>query len=93
MPVREVFAVYPNPTASQAWIEYSLISPGKVDLSVYNVTGGLVRRIVDAPQPAGVHKVTWDGCDQAGRRASSGIYFVRLTSPEKVKTARVVVVR
>jgi hypothetical protein len=93
LPVREVFAVYPNPMSNQALIEFSLTSPGKVDLSVYDVTGSLVRRIVDAPQPAGVHKVTWDGCDQVGRRASSGIYFVRLTSPEKVKTARVVVVR
>jgi len=93
LPVREVFAVSPNPMNNQALIEYSLTSPGKVDLSVYDVAGRLVRRVVDAAQPAGAHKVTWDGCDQAGRRVSSGIYFVRLTSPAKVKTARLVVVR
>jgi hypothetical protein len=93
LPVREVFAVYPNPMSNQALIEYSLTSPGEVDLSVYDVAGGLVRRVVSAPQPAGIHRVSWDGCDQAGRKASSGIYFVRFTSQAKVKTARLVVVR
>ena len=91
--VKEVFAVFPNPVTSQALIEYSLSVSGRVKVSVYDVTGRLVKNVVDAIQPAGVHKASWDGRDKAGLRASSGIYFVRLNTPERTKTARIVVVR
>ena len=93
MPYREVFAVYPNPVKGQAQIEYSLKVPGVVNLSVYDVMGRLVQKVVDGKQPAGVHKAFWEGKGADGRLVSSGIYFVRLNSPEKAKTARVVVVR
>jgi hypothetical protein len=93
LPVREVFAVYPNPAKGQAQIEYSLKVPGRVDLSVYDLTGRLVRKVVEASQPAGVYKVAWDGRDLGGRAVSSGVYFLKLTAPGKAKTARVVLVR
>ncbi len=93
LPVREVFAVYPNPAKGQAQIEYSLRAPGQVDLSVYDLTGRLVKKVVDASQVAGVYKATWDGRDLGGRAVSSGVYFLKLTSPGKAKTARVVLVR
>ena len=93
LPVREVFAVYPNPAKGQAQIEYSLKAPGQVDLSVYDLTGRLVREVVSGRQPAGMHKATWDGRGQDGLKAPSGIYFLRLSSPERTKTARIVVIR
>jgi hypothetical protein len=93
LPVKEVFAVYPNPVHSQAQVEYSLKAPGKVSLSVYDITGRHVRSIEDGVKQAGVHKAIWDGKDASGRQTASGIYFVRLNSPESTKTARLVVVR
>ena len=92
MPVKEVFAVYPNPVHSQAQVEYSLKASGKVRLSVYDIMGRHVRSIEDGVKPAGVHKVTWNGKDASGRRTASGIYFVRLNSPELKRTTRIVVV-
>jgi hypothetical protein len=93
LPVREVFAVFPNPMSSQTQIEYSLKAPGQVNLSVYDVTGRMVRKLVHGTQPAGVFKASWDGKDANGRSVVGGVYFLRLTSPEKTKTARLVVVR
>jgi len=93
LPVKEVFAVYPNPMNDRAQVEYSLKSPGTVDLSVYDVMGRLVRKVVHSSQPAGVHKVAWDGRNEEGKPASGGVYFVRLTSPGVSKTTKVVVVR
>ena len=92
-PFKEVFAVYPNPVTVQAQIEYSLRSPGRVDLSVYDVSGRLVRKVVDGVQPAGLHKTSWKGCNQDGRRSASGVYFVRLSTAERAKTLKFVVVR
>jgi len=93
MPYREVFAVYPNPVKGQAQIEYSLKAPGEVELAVYDVLGRLVRQVVNESQPAGVHKVTWDGKDANGKLAESGVYFMKLSSPGISKTTRFVVVR
>jgi hypothetical protein len=93
VPAKEVFAVYPNPTKGQAQIEYSLKSSSSVRLGIYDVTGRLVRDVVNEAQPAGVHRASWDGKNASGHQASSGIYFVRLIAPEVNKTARFVVVR
>jgi hypothetical protein len=93
MPCRDVFAVYPNPVKGQAEIEYSLKTPSSVRLDIYDVTGRLVREVVSGAQPAGVLRATWDGRGDNGRQVSSGIYFLRLTSPGLNKTARFVVVR
>lgn len=93
LPVKEVFAVYPNPVTSQAQVEYSLQTPGQVNLSVYDVTGRMVREVVSGLQPAGVYKAFWDGRGQGGRLASTGVYFIKLNTPGRSKTARIVLVR
>jgi len=93
LPAREVFAVYPNPTKGQAQIEYSLRAPSTVRLGIYDVTGRLVREVVNGAQPAGVHKATWDGKGDNGHQAPSGIYFLKLNAQGVNKTTRFVVVR
>lgn len=92
-PVREVFAVYPNPMRVQAQIEYSLKAPGLVALSVYDVTGRLVRNVVNERQSAGLYKASWDGKDAKGHLVPGGVYLVRLTGFGLNKTSRVVLVR
>jgi hypothetical protein len=92
MPLKDVFAVYPNPMNRQTEVEYGLKVPGKVSLSVYDLEGRLVQRIVDADQPAGVYHAAWDGRGQDGRTAPAGVYFFRLSMPDKTKTARVVMI-
>jgi flagellar hook assembly protein FlgD len=49
-----------------------------VDLSVYDVQGRLMRRLVHGSQPPGRKLADWDGRDQAGQPVASGIYMIRL---------------
>jgi hypothetical protein len=91
--MREVFAVYPNPMKDQVQIEYSLKAPSEARLSVYDVMGRLVRKVVEGRQPAGVHRTTWDGKNENGKLAPGGVYFLRLNTPERTRTARLVLVR
>ncbi len=93
LPAKEVFAVYPNPTRGQAQVEYSLKAPSAVRLGIYDVTGRLVREVVNGAQPAGVHRALWDGKSTSGHQAPSGIYFVKLSASGVNKTSRFVVVR
>jgi flagellar hook assembly protein FlgD len=54
-----------------------------VRLKVYDVGGRLVRTLVDQVQEpsSGGYQVTWDGTNDAGVRAGSGVYFYELDSP------------
>lgn len=81
----------PNPFTSGTHLRYSLPSAGPVEVSVFDIHGRQVRRLVRGTEEAGTHLVTWDGRDQDGRRVPSGPYFVRLS--QGAQTSRQAVVR
>lgn len=74
-------------------MRYALVAPGDVSLRVYNVAGQLVRTLVDAPRDAGMHAVTWNAHDDAGRQVASGVYLVRLNTASETLTTRVVMLQ
>ena len=84
---------FPNPFNAHTSISYQLSTPGPVALDLYNVSGQLVRRLVDAHEMAGVHQVTWDGTDDAGETVSSGVYFYRLQAEGRRQIRRLVLLR
>jgi len=83
----------PNPFAVGTEIAYTVPIQRRVTLRVYNVAGRLIRTLVDATVPAGVHRERWDGRDSAGREARSGIYFFKFTAGDVERTARVMRLR
>jgi len=69
---------YPNPFNPATRITYQLPERGRVELTIYNVVGQAVRKLVDSYQDAGRHSILWYGRDDLGRSVSSGVYFYRL---------------
>jgi flagellar hook assembly protein FlgD len=69
---------HPNPFGPFTNISFALPEQDLVDLSVYDVRGRLVRRLIHDVMAQGVKEVLWDGTDSRGRRAGSGLYFYRL---------------
>ena len=70
---------YPNPFNPSTTIRYAIELPGLVKISVFDVAGRDVRTLVSRHhQSTGTHTVTWDGTDDSGRAAASGVYIVRL---------------
>jgi hypothetical protein len=86
-------SVHPNPFNPETTVEYSLQSTERVVIGVYDVRGSLVRRLVDQSMSAGEHRVTWNGVDDAGRSASSGIYFVRMTAGSYTESGKIVMLK
>jgi subtilisin family serine protease len=69
----------PNPFGSVTAIDFAVPTGGAaVRIVVFDVTGRLVRTLVNETRPAGRHSVSWDGRDSGGQRAASGIYFYRM---------------
>ncbi|NIO02184.1 MAG: choice-of-anchor D domain-containing protein [Candidatus Latescibacteria bacterium] len=70
---------YPNPFNPTARIDFEIPQDALTRLTVYNVHGRLIARLVDRRLPAGRHHVLWDGRNSQGSRVASGVYFYRLT--------------
>jgi N-acetylmuramoyl-L-alanine amidase len=68
---------YPNPFNPSTRLSYDLAAAGSVTLTVYDLLGREVRRLVNGQQSAGRHTVEWDGSGVAAK-TSSGVYIARL---------------
>jgi hypothetical protein len=83
----------PNPFGPETSIRYHLPAAGPVQLSIYDVTGSLVRRLAEREGEAGTHVAHWDGLDQRGAGVGSGIYFCRLEAGGRTVARRMVLAR
>jgi hypothetical protein len=82
-----------NPSPHGATITYSTPSNERVKLAIYDVSGRLVRVLVDAEIPSGTRSVTWDAADRGGRRVASGVYFARLVTEEATRVRKLMIIR
>jgi hypothetical protein len=69
---------YPNPFNPRTTVEFTLKRDATTTLRVYDARGRLVRTLLSGYVAAGSHSVTWNGMDDTGRSAASGVYFLRL---------------
>jgi hypothetical protein len=69
----------PNPFNPITTLRYGVATAGPVHLAVFDGRGRLVRTLVhSAWTPGGFYTATWDGMDDSGHRAASGVYHARL---------------
>ncbi len=84
----------PTPSRGPTLLAFSTAARGAVTLAVYDVGGRRVAVLFDGIADPGDHDVVWDGRDVNGRRASSGIYFARLSHEgSEAATRKIVLVR
>lgn len=70
----------PNPFNPRTTISYGIAAAGDVRLDIFDVSGRLVRTLVDHNQVAGTYSVVFDGQDATGHTLASGVYYTRLTT-------------
>ncbi len=83
----------PNPFNPTTTIRYDVLTRGDVSLRVYDVSGRLVKTLVNGPQSAGRQSATWDGTDENGNRVGSGVYFYQLKTAGTVFTKKMVLLK
>ena len=79
--VPQAFALgqnYPNPFNPETRINYELPAINRVKITIYNLSGQLVRTLFDGEQSVGRYTVSWDGVNAVGDRVASGVYLVRM---------------
>ena len=68
----------PNPFNPQTAIRFTLDAKQSVSLSVYDVSGRLVRNLADRQFLAGEHEILWAGLDNGGRQVARGVFFTQV---------------
>ncbi len=83
----QLYTNYPNPFNPGTTIVYTLPKQSSVEVTIYDLEGHAARTYTFNAQSAGYQKVVWDGINDLGRPASSGVYMyrVRATSLEDGK--------
>jgi len=76
----------PNPFNSLTAIRYSIPRECNVSLSIFNISGKLVKTLINETMNGGIYTVHWNGTDNDGRKISQGVYFYVLkTAGEKMQ--------
>jgi M6 family metalloprotease-like protein len=83
----------PNPFNPSTRISFTLPERAHVVLSVHDVKGRAVVKLVDERLPAGMNEAFWDGRDSRGARVASGIYFCRLKSGDRTLTKKMLLLK
>jgi serine protease len=82
-----------NPARGEAALSFRMAAAGRVRARVFNSRGELTRTLADGPREAGTQTLRWDGRDERGQDAPSGIYFVRIDTSEGHATHKVAFLR
>jgi flagellar hook assembly protein FlgD len=86
--------VRPNPFNPKTEIQF-VIPPGckRIELSVYDVRGKLVRTLINGKSESGENCIYWNGRDDHGQACASGVYFCRLIAGPHTAMKRMVLIR
>ncbi len=87
---------FPNPFNPETWMPYELANDSDVQISIFDISGVLVRQLELGHQRAGFYSersraAYWDGCNSTGEQVASGVYFYTLTAGSFRSTRKMLV--
>jgi hypothetical protein len=84
---------FPNPFNPTTTIQFRLPKDSHVQLTIYNMLGQKMLRLVNEKRSVGIHSINWDGLDKSGNAVSAGIYFYQLQAKGFVTTKKMIMAK
>ncbi|MDP8211137.1 MAG: right-handed parallel beta-helix repeat-containing protein [Candidatus Stygibacter australis] len=84
----ELFQNFPNPFNPTTTISFSLPENSVIEFSIYNIKGQKVKKLLSGDFDKGIHSVIWNGEEENGKLAGSGVYFYRLNVDGKTEAVK-----
>jgi len=84
---------YPNPFNPETTIEFGLPKTGFVEITIYDIKGKLVRKLVSEQKSAGNHIIKWNANTGFGNRMSSGVFYYRMKCGEFQQTNKMILMK
>ncbi len=90
---QHAISIWPIPSNGQVAISYSIMTPGKASLRIYDKTGCLTRTLKDENDIIWSKTICWDGRDDQGCITPSGVYFLKLETENCCETSKIILLR
>ncbi|MDA3813104.1 MAG: T9SS type A sorting domain-containing protein [Candidatus Cloacimonetes bacterium] len=84
---------YPNPFNPSTTISFSLPQNTNTSISIFNLKGQFVKELSNDFLTAGTHQFTWNGKDEKGKKATSGLYFYEIKTDSEIKTGKMLMLK
>jgi photosystem II stability/assembly factor-like uncharacterized protein len=84
------FSVSPNPFFPETKITFNIENPGNVSINIFDVSGKLVKSLMNETKTTGKYTVYWNGKNNSDASVPNGLYFVRFNHGAKSRTQKVV---
>ncbi len=92
--VLHLYPASPNPFGDVTRVRFDVPDHvSSVNLTIYNVRGQVVRRLVDEPLERGRYERVWDGRDDMGAPVAAGVYFTRIIVDDKSEKQKLMLLR
>jgi len=79
----------PNPFRNSTSIKYNIVKAAKVEIVIYDVTGQVIKTLVNATQQPGTYSIDWNATSGNGSEAPNGVYFCKLKATTEDDKAEV----
>ncbi|MBN1478870.1 T9SS C-terminal target domain-containing protein [candidate division KSB1 bacterium] len=86
-------ANYPNPFNPSTTMSFEIPNTTLVTLKIINTQGQVIRTLLSEEKAAGSHTLIWDGRDNFGQNAASGLYLYQMTAGDLSQTRKMLLVR
>lgn len=84
---------YPNPFNPVTQIAIHLPQANHVAAVIYDLNGRLIAELINRDLPAGIHQLVWNGKNQHSLPMASGIYFMRVSTNERIETIKMALIK
>lgn len=84
---------YPNPFNPVTNICYDLNQDGHVQILIYDVTGRLIKNLINGQQRAGARVIQWNSSNNNGDYVSAGVYFYSVTVNNQVQMKKMILLK
>ena len=86
-------AIAPNPMQESTRVTFHLGRAAEIHITIHDIRGRLVSTLSSGLCPAGIHSITWTGCDEQGLRVAPGVYLISVHAGERREARKVVLVK
>ncbi len=84
---------YPNPFNPQTTIEFEILRSGHTLVEIFNTLGQRIATLVNKELSTGLYRFDWNGENENGHKAQSGVYFYKLQTPYFVTSRKMILIR
>jgi len=84
---------YPNPFNPTTLIKYDLAEDALVSISIYDVTGRMVKSLINMNQSTGYHSLRWNATNDIGESVSAGMYIYTIQAGQYRATKKMVLLK